>query len=158
MAQEPANQVGVWPFKFLHIVTSAIAGRRAKHSCNLDAETTLSIVKSRRGTFQYVEFCSTLRPIASAPPATAVAHRFQRGYSSGHVVFGTGPRLDGIPARCGRLRTLAIRFWRQAGDADSGVAFVADVEADQQCGDLLNGASIFQFAAVDSADSGNFRG
>ena len=53
---------------------------------------------------------------------------------------------------------MAIRFRRQAGDADSGVAFVADVEADEQGGDLLEGAGVFQFAAVERAHSGDFGG
>ncbi len=46
----------------------------------------------------------------------------------------------------------------QAGDANSGVAFVADVQADQQRGDLLQDARIFQFAAVEGANAGNFCG
>src|SRR5712692_11518179 len=55
-----------------------------------------------------------------------------------------------------RLEILSIRLRRQAGDANSGVALVADVQADQQRGDLLYDAGILQFAAIDSADTGNF--
>ncbi len=36
------------------------------------------------------------------------------------------------------------------------MAFVADIEADQQSRDLLEDAGIFQFAAIDGADAGNF--
>ena len=52
---------------------------------------------------------------------------------------------------------LAIRGWWQAGNPDARVAFVADVQADQQCGDLLDDACIFQSAAVKGADSRDFR-
>ena len=59
------------------------------------------------------------------------------------------------PARRGPLRQLVCLF-RQARDANAGVAFVANVEADQERGDLLQDARVFQFAAVDGADAGNF--
>ncbi len=49
----------------------------------------------------------------------------------------------------------AVSVRWQAGDADSGVAFVAEVHADEQGGDLLNDACVFEFAAVDAADAGN---
>ena len=53
--------------------------------------------------------------------------------------------------------TLLRKRRRQAGDADAGVALEANVEADQQRGDLLQDARIFQFAAVDGAHPGDFR-
>ena len=46
----------------------------------------------------------------------------------------------------------------QAGDANARVAFVTDVEADQQRCDLFQNARIFQLAAVDGADTGNLCG
>ena len=57
-----------------------------------------------------------------------------------------------------RRDVLAISFWRQSGDADSAVAFVADVQADEQSGDLFEDAGIFQFAAIDGTHAGKFRG
>src|SRR5207344_1557415 len=45
---------------------------------------------------------------------------------------------------------------RQARDANAGVAFVANVKANQERGDLLEDTRVFQFAAVDGADLGNF--
>src|ERR1700722_1954842 len=50
----------------------------------------------------------------------------------------------------------AVSAGWQAGDADSGVAFVAEVHADEQSGNLLDDAGVFEFAAVDTADPGNF--
>src|SRR5580704_564496 len=47
---------------------------------------------------------------------------------------------------------------RQTGDANSGVAFVADVEADQQSCDLFYDARILQFAAVEGANPRNLFG
>src|SRR5229473_4626149 len=49
---------------------------------------------------------------------------------------------------------LEICFRRQTRDADSGMAFVADVQADEERGDLLEDAGVLQFAAVDGADAG----
>ena len=48
-----------------------------------------------------------------------------------------------------------IRLGRQTRDADAGVTFMADVQADQQGGDVLQDARILQFAAIDGADAGN---
>ena len=50
---------------------------------------------------------------------------------------------------------LLVRLRRQAGDADAAVTFVADVQANEQRGDLLEDAGILQFTAVDSPDAGN---
>jgi hypothetical protein len=58
----------------------------------------------------------------------------------------------------GRLEDLLVCLGRQSGDADAAVAFMANVEADEQGSDLLEDASVFQFAAVDGADTGNRRG
>ena len=44
----------------------------------------------------------------------------------------------------------------QAGYADAGVGFVADIERDEQGGDLLEDASVFQMAAIEGADAGDF--
>src|SRR6266446_10938364 len=49
-----------------------------------------------------------------------------------------------------------VRFGRQAGDAETGVALGADVEADEQRGDLLYDAGVFELAAIDGAHAGNF--
>src|ERR1700722_7568334 len=58
-------------------------------------------------------------------------------------------------APCDRL---AISFRRQSRNPDSSVSFVTDVQSDEQRRDLLEGAGVFQFAAVDGADAGNLRG
>ena len=47
---------------------------------------------------------------------------------------------------------------RQAGYANTGVAFVPDVQADQQRCNLLQDASVLQFAAVEGANAGNLCG
>jgi len=47
---------------------------------------------------------------------------------------------------------LPIRFRRQTGDADAAVAFVANVQVDEQGGDLLEDVGVFQFSAIDGAD------
>src|ERR1039457_936008 len=43
----------------------------------------------------------------------------------------------------------------ESGDADSGVAFVAEVHADEQGGDQLDDPGVFKFSAVDAADARN---
>src|SRR3974377_1694237 len=45
--------------------------------------------------------------------------------------------------------------WRrgQSGEPDTTTAFVPDVESDQQSGNLLDDARVFQFAAVNRADA-----
>ena len=58
-----------------------------------------------------------------------------------------------LRAVAGEALTICRR--RQAGDADSGVAFVADVHADEQRGDLLDDAGVFEWTAIDGADAGN---
>src|SRR5208337_2907573 len=59
-------------------------------------------------------------------------------------------------SNCGTA--LAVGLRRQAGDADSGVAFVADVQSDEQGGDLLDDAGIFQSPAVQGTNTGNLGG
>ena len=66
--------------------------------------------------------------------------------------------LSGQPARCRRYGNHFVCRRRQAGDANAGVAFVPDVEADQQRGDLLDDARVFQFAAVEGANAWDFCG
>ena len=39
--------------------------------------------------------------------------------------------------------SLAVCFRRQSGDANPAVAFVADVQADEQSGDLFEDAGVF---------------
>src|SRR5580658_4389089 len=51
---------------------------------------------------------------------------------------------------------LTICRWRQPGDADSGVALVADVHTDEQGSDLLDDAGVLQWTAINGADAGNF--
>src|ERR1700758_4564742 len=50
---------------------------------------------------------------------------------------------------------LAVSRRRQSGDANATVALVANIQANQQSGDLLDDASIFQFSPIDRADAGN---
>src|ERR1035438_10139145 len=50
----------------------------------------------------------------------------------------------------------AVGAGRQAGDADSGAACVADIHADEQGGDLFDDACVFKLAAVDGAHPGDF--
>src|SRR5579863_2260746 len=54
-----------------------------------------------------------------------------------------------------RRKLPVCREWK-ACDADAGVAFMADVQANQQSGDLLDDAGIFQLPAVNGADARNF--
>ena len=49
----------------------------------------------------------------------------------------------------------AISRRGQARDADAGMAFVADVHANQQGGDLLDNAGVFELASIDGSDAGN---
>src|ERR1700722_9394729 len=72
--------------------------------------------------------------------------------------IATANRFTTTPYLTVNAASLTIRLRREACDANSGVAFVADIEADEQGGDLLDNARIFQFAAVDGADAGNFCG
>src|SRR5271165_3253994 len=60
-----------------------------------------------------------------------------------------------IALRGGAGEGLTICRRGQAGDADSGVAFVADVHADEQGGDLLDDAGVLEWPAINSADAGN---
>src|SRR6201997_51867 len=52
---------------------------------------------------------------------------------------------------------LAVSGRRESGDANTAVAFVANVQANQQSGDLLDDARILQLSAIDRADAGNLR-
>src|ERR1017187_5918697 len=52
------------------------------------------------------------------------------------------------------MRSAVSTAW-ESGDADSGVAFVAEVHADEQGGDLLEAAGVVELSAVDAADAGN---
>src|SRR5215472_11566083 len=63
---------------------------------------------------------------------------------SGIGSFIAGPRSE-LPAS---------GFW-QAGDANTGMRLVANVQADQQGGDLFYDAGILELAAVERADAGN---
>src|ERR1700722_19585874 len=68
--------------------------------------------------------------------------------------------LRGLDAlgRAGETQALQnfVGRWRQAGDANSGMAFVPDVQSDQERGDLLKDARVFQFAAIDCAHTRDF--
>src|SRR5579864_3766191 len=65
-------------------------------------------------------------------------------------------RRSSVIAYCSLSTGSTVGARWQAGDADSGVAFVAEVHANQQGGDLLDDVGVFQFSAVDAANAGNF--
>src|ERR1039458_8759342 len=70
--------------------------------------------------------------------------------SEGRMPSGTAGKM---PALCNFVCRL-----RQAGDTNARMAFVPDVQADQQGCDLLQDARVLQFAAIEGADSGNLCG
>src|SRR5579872_3950825 len=49
----------------------------------------------------------------------------------------------------------SVRFRGQPGNTNSGMALMANVEAYEKSGNLLENASGFEFPAVESADAGN---
>ena len=74
------------------------------------------------------------------------------------AVRARGPhdsRRDAGATKAPALQNFVCFFW-QAGDANAGVALVANIEADQERGDLFQDARIFQFAAINGAHAGNF--
>ncbi len=60
----------------------------------------------------------------------------------------------------GRLGLCAsrVRFRRQASNADSGMALVADVQADEQGGYLFEDTGTLQFSTINGADAGKLGG
>src|ERR1700730_11870070 len=67
------------------------------------------------------------------------------------------PRTQSKGRRCEKPRLqLLVRFFWQACDANTGVAFVPDIEADQEGGDLLQNAGVLQLTAIDGTHAGNF--
>src|SRR6266704_5963431 len=63
-----------------------------------------------------------------------------------------------MPIRGRQTATLpVIRLTWQAGDANSAVALMADVQSDEQRGNLLENARVFQLAAINGTHAGNLR-
>src|SRR5580692_1175869 len=81
-----------------------------------------------------------------------------REYCCDPECLSYGVKKTALRPRTRRREVLPVRLRRQTGDADSGVAFVANVESDEQRGNLFDDAGVFEFAAVDGADAGDFRG
>src|SRR5689334_19908089 len=57
-----------------------------------------------------------------------------------------------------RVQLNSVRGFGQSGDTNSGVAFVTNVEADKQGGNLFEDAGGLELAAINGADAGNFCG
>ena len=55
-----------------------------------------------------------------------------------------------------KVRSEFVSLGRQAGDANTGDAFVTNVQTDDQRGDLLNNTCILKLAAVKRAYAWNF--
>src|SRR5438874_12632718 len=63
-----------------------------------------------------------------------------------------------MPIRGRRTATLpVIRLIWQAGDANSAVALMADVQSDEQRGNPPENARVFQLAAINGTHAGNLR-
>ena len=70
------------------------------------------------------------------------------------MAHDAGPVSARVPRS---ILSLLIRFRWKSGDADSGMAFMSYIEADEERRDLLDDAGVLEFASVDGTHARNLR-